>query len=109
PNPLLRREVPRRDRQGGPTVPLVVALEGVPRGEDAVHRLEREQPLARRQELAEARLLRDHRAPGGQVAGAAVAEPAGTRADVLVAGNGELAARAPDVVTVLVDVARDRH
>src|ERR1051326_1400755 len=42
-----------------------------------------------------------------QVTDAAVAEPAGARADVLGAAQGELAARAPDIVAVVVDVTRD--
>ena len=54
---------------------------------------EREQPLARRERRAEAGVLRDHRAPGGEVGRAAVAEPARAQADVLVLGDGELAAR----------------
>ena len=45
--------------------------------------------------------------PGGEVGGAAVAEPAGAQADVLVLGDGELAARRPDVVAVGVEVGRE--
>ena len=45
--------------------------------------------------------------PGGQVGGAAVAEPAGAQAHVLVLRDRELAARAGDVVAVGVGVGRE--
>src|SRR5262249_25897133 len=70
-----------------------------------LHRPEAEQALSRREELAEARLLRQDRAAGGQVAGAAIAEPAGPEANVLVLGDGELASRAAQVVAIRLEVS----
>src|SRR5688500_12925093 len=44
--------------------------------------------------------LGDDGAAGGEIAGAAVAEPTGIEPDVLVLGDGELAFRAADVIAV---------
>src|SRR6185436_12074778 len=104
---LLGGEVLGGDLLGGAAVGGVVGLDGLDGGEDVVHGLPREQAAAGGQHLAEPRLLGDDRAARGQVAGGAIAEPAGARAAVLVPGHGELAARLMDVVPVAADVARD--
>ena len=98
------REVLARDLLGGAAVALVVGVDRLDRRQDLVHRREREQALAGREHVAEAGVLADHRPAGGQVGGAAVAEPAGAQAHVLVLGDGELAARVRDVVAVGVGV-----
>ena len=49
-------------------------------------------------------ILHDHRAAGGEVADAAVAEPAGAADDIAVLGDAELAARAAHVVAIGVGV-----
>ncbi len=76
---------------------------------DVLQAAEREQALAGREELPERGVLRDDRAARGQVAGAPIAEPAASQADVLVLGHGELATGAQDVVAVGLDLARERH
>src|SRR5262249_15409178 len=53
--------------------------------------------------------LRDHRPTGGEIRRAPVAEPARAQPDVLILGDGELAARAGDVVAIGVDVLGDRR
>src|SRR5688572_13373846 len=85
----------------------VITLDRVHGGENVVHRSEAKQAIARRQELAEAGFLRDDRAAGGEVTTGAVAEPAGVRADVLIARHGEFAARLLDVLPVEVGIAGD--
>ena len=74
---------------------------------DVVHVSEAEQTLARRQELAEAGLLRDDGSAGGEVAGAAVAEPARAWPDILVARHGEFGARLLYVGAVAFGVVGD--
>src|ERR1051326_7357365 len=88
----------------GSAVSRVIALDGVQSGEDIVHRGETKQAVPRGNELAEARLLGDHRLRPRQIADAAVAAPAAVEARVLILGNGELAPRAADVVSVGKDV-----
>jgi len=101
---LQRVEILRGDLVCRATVAFVIAFDRIDCGEYFVAGAEREQSAAGRQEFAEAGLLRDDRAPGGEIARAAVAEPAGVRPDVLVARDGELRARAADVIAVLVHV-----
>src|SRR5687768_15920627 len=96
-----------RNFPGCAPVPLIVGLDRVERTQDLVHRVEAEEPLAGGQELAEPCLLRNDRSAGREVADAAVAEPARARAHVLVPRNGELAARALDIVSIAAHVPRD--
>src|SRR5262245_52778901 len=67
-----------------------------------------EQPAAGWKRVAEAGVLRDDRPPGREIRGAAIAEPAGAEADVLILGDGELTARAADVVAVSIDIGGQR-
>ena len=101
------REVLARDLLRGAGVARIVGVDRLHGREDLLHGGEREQSLAGREHVAEAGVLVDHRAPGGQVGGAAVAEPAGAQAHVLVLRHRVLAARARDVVTVVIRVDRE--
>ena len=61
---------------------------------------ERQQSHASGDVASDAGVLHDHRPARGEVAGAAIAEPAGAAGGVAVLDDGELAARAADVVAV---------
>src|SRR5262249_7623833 len=93
-------EVLLGDLSRRPAVGAVVRADLVEGVEDLVHAPEGEQPAAGRQYLAEARVLGDYRTARGQVARAAVAEPAAARTNVLVLGHRELAGRSNDVLAV---------
>src|SRR5689334_22126942 len=88
-------------------VARVIAFDRVDGSQDVVHRAEAEQALAGGQEFAEPRLLGNHRPPGREIAGAAVAEPARVGANVLVAGDGEFAPRALNVGAVSINIGGD--
>jgi hypothetical protein len=100
-------EVLAGDLPGGAPMPLVVAVDGVDRLRGLLDRGECEEALAGRQDVAEPGVLGDHRAAGGQVGGAAVAEPAAAQPDVLVLGDGELPSRSGDVSAVGVEIGGD--
>ena len=85
----------------------VVRLDRLDRGCGLVDRREREEGLARRKDSAEAGVLGHHRTAGGEVRGAAVAEPARPQPHVLILRDRELAARAADVLAVGVEVGRE--
>src|SRR5438552_11410704 len=68
---------------------LVVHPKGVYGREDVVDRSESEQPLPGRQDVPEAGVLGDNRAAGGQVTGAASAEPATLGGNIAAPGNAE--------------------
>src|SRR5262249_60585847 len=78
----LRAERLRRDAPRGRAVRRVVAVDACQGVDCLLHGGEGEESLAGRDELVERGVLRDHRATGGQVADAAVAEPADSRPDV---------------------------
>src|SRR5262249_41373763 len=75
--------------------------------DDFIERRESEQPAARGEDVAEARVLSNHRPAGSQVLRAALAEPAAAEADVLVFGHSELSAGPGDIPPVDVEIARD--
>src|SRR5262245_48608256 len=58
------------------TMLFVVGVDFVERGKNVVHRSESEESLSSGQNVAESRILCDHRFASSQVAGAAIAEPA---------------------------------
>src|SRR5207249_4406414 len=85
-----------RNGQRRATVTRVVCVDRFDGGDDFLQGRKREESFAGRQGLAEAGLLRDDGASGGEVGGGAVAEPAAAQADVLFLGDGEFAARTAD-------------
>src|SRR5207245_1509778 len=91
------------------TVPGIITLDRIYGGENVVDRFETEQAFSRWNEFAKAGFLGDYRAAGGQVAGAAVTEPASVGAHVLIAGDGEFGTGLLDVRTVAIRVTRNRH
>src|SRR5581483_9335750 len=103
----LGAEVFLRDEARRARVPRVIGFDRLEGGDDLRERVEGEQPLAGRQHVAEAGVLRDHGTPGGEVARAALAEPAALQAHVLVLGDGELGARGAYVVAVLPGILRE--
>jgi len=88
-NDPLGFEVLARYLERGAAVPPVVALHLLHRRSRLVGRGEREEALAGREELAEAGVLRDHRAPGGQIARASIAEPTASRGDITAFGDAD--------------------
>src|SRR5512144_728081 len=74
-------EVALRERVRGPGVARVVGAHRLEGRHDVVQAAEGEQAFAGREDLPERGVLRDDRAAGGEVAGAAVAEPAASQAD----------------------------
>src|SRR5687767_12986634 len=91
---------------GGAAVAFVIAFDFVYRVENVVHGQESEEAFAAWKNFAETGFLRDHGAAGAEITGGAVAEPAGSRPDVLVAGDGEFATGLLDVLTIAIRVAR---
>src|SRR2546422_321619 len=91
-----------RERGAGPAAGALVA--GPPRGQGA-HRLvqvpEPEEAVGIGQKAAGARVLYHCRLPAGQIAGSAVADPAGRQFDVGRLGTAELTSRSLDVGAVL--------
>src|SRR3954471_18958738 len=80
----VRIEVLPGELAGRPGVARVVARHHLHRAQRLVRLREGKQPRAGRIELRESRLLRDHRAPRGEVAEASVADPAAAGADIHV-------------------------
>src|SRR3954447_160721 len=92
---VLPREIPGRTR-----LPCVVAGDHLDRSQRLVGLGEGEQPGAGRVELGEPRLLRYHRAAGGEVAEASVADPSAAGADIHVLGDHQLGLRPLHVVLI---------
>ena len=82
-----KREILRIDGQDRPALTLVDCPDC-------------EEPLAGRQDAAEARVLCDDRPASGEIAGGAVAEPAAGQTDVQLLRHCELALRSADEVAV---------
>src|SRR6185369_16132255 len=99
----LRAEVVARDSACGGRVMRIVRVDPGERVDRLVHRLVGEEAFAGRDEAAETAVLRDDWPAGGEIAGAAVAEPAALRPDVDVLRDRELAARLLNEAPVPVD------
>src|SRR5438045_5818140 len=52
-------------------------------------------------DLGETGLLRDYRTSGGEIAGAAIAEPSGVQSNVLILGDGELGFGSANVIAII--------
>src|SRR5205085_7596431 len=87
--------------------PRVVGLDRLDRSRGLVDRLEYEQGFAGRQNPLETRVLCDDGSARREVGGRPVAEPAASKAHVLVLRDGELAPRAADVVAIRIGVGRE--
>src|SRR5262249_41753680 len=87
-----------------PAVSRVVRIDLFDRGDNLVQGREAIKALTRRQHVAEAGFLRDDWTSRRQVLGAPLAEPAAPQADVLVLGDGELAAGTSNILPVGVQV-----
>src|SRR5271154_392595 len=96
------------DSPGGAGVAGIVLVDGAEGLPGLLLGHELEQPLAGGIELAEAGLHGDHRPARGEVADAAVAEPAAVGADIDVLGDGAFAARAADEARIALHARRDR-
>src|SRR5437764_15276551 len=83
-------EIALRQGAGGTGVPRVVASDRFDAGQRLIDAAERQQSFTGWKKRAEARLLRQHRAAGCQVTGAAIAEPPPARRDVAALGDAEL-------------------
>ncbi len=95
-----RPEVLLGDATGCTAVPVVVGMDSLESRDDILHGVERKQTLSGRKDGTEPGILSDHRPAGGQVAGAAFAEPATTQTHVLVFGHGEFAPRGLYIVSI---------
>ena len=89
-------EVSLGDRPCRPAVSFVVGIDSLEGRHDVLHAVEREQPFARRDEFPEGGVLGDDRAARAEVAGAAIAEPAGPELPMDRLGTPELGARPPE-------------
>src|SRR5215831_1149136 len=84
----------------GMRLPLIVVRHRSDGRQRFVFRLESEETCPSGNDIAESCILRDHWPASGEITGAAVAKPATAQTDVLILGNGELAAGGTDVLTV---------
>ena len=96
-----------RCRVGGTPVALVAAVDRIYGSQYFVHRQKPEEPVTRREGVAEARLLCDDRPPRCQVRGTSIAEPTGTQPDVLVLGYREFAPGIGNIRSVGVEIVRE--
>src|SRR5262249_27206718 len=79
---------------------LVVQIDGL-NSFNAIFEIRKcQQPISRRQDIAETSFLGDHWAPGCQVGGSPVTEPAAPQANVLVLGHREFSAGIGNVFPV---------
>src|SRR5437870_3822499 len=92
----------------GLRLPLIIVCHRSDGCQRFVFRPESEETRTRGNDTAESCILRDHRTASGEITGAAIAEPATAQPDVLILGNGELAAGGTDVRTVSAGV-RQAH
>ena len=88
------------DFAGAAGVPGIVGVYLFHGTGDFAQRLEGEEAGVLSKDFREAGFLSDDGPAGGEVATAAIAEPAGIEADVLILGHREFAFRAPDVIPV---------
>src|SRR5262249_1188575 len=95
-----RPEVLLGDATSRTAVPVVVGLDSLESRDDILHGVERKQALAGGQDGTEPGILGDDWPAGGQVAGAAFAEPATAQTYVLVFGDGEFAPRGSYIVAI---------
>ena len=85
----------------------VVRIDSFHRIGDFLYRSKRQESLFSAVIFSEAGVLRDHRAAGGKIAGAAVAEPAGREPHIVILGDRELALGMADEVAVGPGIARN--
>src|SRR5439155_13857715 len=90
-------------------VPRVVSVDRRDSPLRVVNRGKCKEPLTDGQDVSEPGVLCHHRPSGRQIAGAPFAEPAAPQPNVLILRYRKLSARANDVVTVPVQVAREAH
>ncbi len=81
-------------------VPFVIALDCFESSQDLVHRVKGEQPLAYREDRAEAGVLRDHWSASRKVAGTAVTEPSSLQAHVRILSHGKFPAGRLQIILV---------
>src|SRR5262245_56182827 len=79
----------------------IVRVDRVEACQDILAGIEGQQPLAGRKRGIEPGVVGKPRTPGGEVTGAPVAEPAGSRSDVAALRDAELSARSADEPPVL--------
>src|SRR6266853_1401617 len=84
----------------GMRLPLIVVRHHSDGRQRFVFRPESEETCSSGNNVAESRILRDHRTTSGEITGTTVAEPATAQTDVLILGHGELAAGGTDVLAV---------
>src|SRR5712691_10071937 len=96
----LRSEILLRNTACGMRLPLIVVRHRSDGRQRFVFRPESEETCPSGNNVAESCILCNHRTASGEITGTAVAEPATAQTDVLILGNGELAAGGTDVLTV---------
>src|SRR5688572_29787107 len=94
-----------RDRARRATVPQVISIDRLQRGDGLLEGPKADQPFARRKDVLKTRALHQHRLAGRQIARAAVARPTRAELDVAIVADAELAAGSGDVLAVVAERA----
>src|SRR5688500_12314856 len=98
-----------RDLTGSRAVLLIVSVDRIDCRQTVVHRRESEQAFGCRHDVTEAGFLGDDRPAGGEILCTPLTEPTTAEADVLVLGNGKLAARPVYIVAVRIQISGKLH
>src|SRR5436190_6888717 len=86
---------------------VVVRVHRIDRAQDVLHRAEREEPFTYRKDVAETGLLSDHGPTGGEIGGAAIAEPSTSEPDVLIFRDRELPTGRSHVIPIGIRIHRE--
>src|SRR5215813_14122862 len=96
----LSSEILLRNTACGLRLPLIIVRHCSDGRQRFIVRPESEETCTSGNDVAESCSLRDHWTASSEITDTAIAEPATTQPDILILGNGELAAGGTDVLTV---------
>src|SRR5215510_12252032 len=96
----LSSEILLRNTTCGMRLPLIVVRHCSNGRQRFIFRLKSEEACTSGNNVAESCILRDHWMASSEITDTAIAEPATAQTDVLILGNGELAAGGTDILTV---------
>src|SRR4030095_911070 len=97
---MLSSEILLRNAACGLRLPLIIVRYCSNGRQRFIFRPESEETCTSGNDVAESCILRDHWTASSEITDTAVAEPATVQPDILILGNGELAAGGTDVFTV---------